>query len=123
GEMLSAASRQSVSITSAPEIPSRALVAPISFANAIFTAWNALQAYLMSSAARSETRHGATPSGEYNPATRPAAAASELPTTSSEGVMTSAMAVPSRRNAGFAATAAPGSTSAAQTPAMPVMRP
>ena len=41
-------------------MPSSAPSAPISLAKAIFTAWNALQAYLISSAVRRETRHGST---------------------------------------------------------------
>ena len=62
--MFSAWSRHSVSITSAPSMPSSPASAPISLAKEIFTAWKALQAYLIISAVRSATIEGSTGSPE-----------------------------------------------------------
>jgi hypothetical protein len=47
-------------ITSRESTPKCRKIRPISFANETLVAWNALQAYLIISAVRSETRHGST---------------------------------------------------------------
>ena len=103
-DTLSFTSAHSVAITSSPFTPNRSLRAPISFAKAIFMAWNALQAYFIISAVRSETRQGFTPNGAYSAARRWTAFASAPPTTSNEGSIKSLTAAPSRRNSGLETT-------------------
>src|SRR5258708_20064320 len=62
-EIFSFLSSHSVFITSCASMPSFSHSAPTSLAKEIFTAWNALQAYLIISAVRRETRQAFTPSG------------------------------------------------------------
>jgi hypothetical protein len=102
--------------------------APTSLAKEIFTAWKALQAYLIISAVRRETSRASTPSPSYRAAVARTAGALEPPTTTSEGSRKSRTADPSRRNSGLDTTetcasfAKAGMMTSSQVPGNTVLR-
>ncbi len=113
-EMLSLSSMHSTRMTSWLSMSRVLQMAPISLAKVTFSAWKALFAYLIISAAFSAILTTGASTKSYRAATTSPLRSSSSPITVTEGWTKSSMEQPSRRNSGFIAKPSrPASTSAA----------